>query len=177
MGHSALQDFRYKGTYNGGQNYATVLMYLSDVEEGGETVRNVIAGVSACSPDAAGMPGLTGLLDSDCVVEATTLLHMPALCCNKLYSPLQFFPYIPAPGGGGDMSFSECARDFLAVKPKKGRGRLGRWPAKRRHSSVLCGHSSAVSSVIARTVQGQARTPVRQAAHPHTSACGLTQAD
>lgn len=30
------------------------------------------------------------------------------------------FPHIPAPGGDNGPAFSDCARKFLAVKPKKG---------------------------------------------------------
>ena len=35
--------FHKEGTANGGNRYVTVLMYLSDVEEGGETVRAHVA--------------------------------------------------------------------------------------------------------------------------------------
>lgn len=77
-----LQVLRYKGgekydahydyfhdaenVKNGGNRVATVLMYLADTEEGGETA----------------------------------------------------FPHVPAPGD--NEGFSECARPFLAAKPKKG---------------------------------------------------------
>ncbi|KDD72104.1 hypothetical protein H632_c3860p0, partial [Helicosporidium sp. ATCC 50920] len=60
--------FHKEGTSNGGNRYATVLMYLADTEEGGETV----------------------------------------------------FPNIPAPGGDNGPGYSECARKFLAAKPRRG---------------------------------------------------------
>lgn len=34
---------------------------------------------------------------------------------------LQIFPLIPAPGGE-NVGFSECARNYLALKPRKGDG-------------------------------------------------------
>lgn len=60
--------FDKSSVQNGGNRYATVLTYLSDVEEGGETV----------------------------------------------------FPNIPAPGGDNGPTYTECARKFLAAKPRKG---------------------------------------------------------
>lgn len=44
----ALQDYFHQGNRNGGQNYCTVLMYLSDVEEGGETVSWLAGRLSLC---------------------------------------------------------------------------------------------------------------------------------
>ena len=57
-----------EGIANGGNRYATVLMYLADVEEGGETA----------------------------------------------------FPEVPAPGGSNGADFSDCAKKYLAAKPRKG---------------------------------------------------------
>jgi hypothetical protein len=45
------------------------------------------------------------------------MCHLPRVCCCLL----QIFPFIPAPGGENE-GFSECARKYLAVKPKKGDG-------------------------------------------------------
>lgn len=59
--------FHKDGTSNGGNRYATVLSYLSDVEEGGET----------------------------------------------------YFPFLPAPAGDNE-GFTDCARKYVAVQPKKG---------------------------------------------------------
>jgi hypothetical protein len=43
------------------------------------------------------------------------------LCCDLL---LQIFPFFPAPGGE-NAGLTECARQHLAVRPKKGDGERG----------------------------------------------------
>jgi hypothetical protein len=42
-------------------------------------------------------------------------------CCCCCCDILQYFPFIPAPEGQ-NQGFSECARKYLAYKPKKGDG-------------------------------------------------------
>ncbi len=75
---------------NGGNRVATVLMYLADTEEGGETVR-------------------------DCMYNLASAYTPP--CC--LTHTQQAFPNVPA-AAGADADFSDCARPFLAARPRKG---------------------------------------------------------
>lgn len=55
VGPACLQDSFNRGPSNGGAHYATVLMYLSDVEEGGETVNN-----RDCCSDGSHQPSAPG---------------------------------------------------------------------------------------------------------------------
>lgn len=204
VGPARLQDVFNRGPSNGGAHYATVLMYLADVEEGGETVSShglkrycllssptfsirkhvqrfgLVHGLAVKSDNLQHTVTVTGCCNISSgmwlwLVQPTKALAVPLSAANTggmrqlggggrgrgrqygaqhstqpvggmthgyhIRAPrwairtwaliirllrlmlLQFFPYIPAPGGGNDESFSDCARDYLAVKPKKGRGR------------------------------------------------------
>ena len=54
--------FHEGGTANGGNRYATVLMYLYDVEEGGETVRGEGGGETSCCGGGSNMSGRVATL-------------------------------------------------------------------------------------------------------------------
>ena len=96
---------------NGGNRLATVLMYLNDVEEGGET-------------GELGAPPYLHM-SLPCGQGPHFVKHphpwsphppLPALLPPPLPA---VFPNIPAPGGDNGPDYSPCARHLLAAKPIK----------------------------------------------------------
>ncbi len=105
--------FHKEGSSNGGNRYATVLMYLSEWDEGGETVR--AQGCCCCCCCCC--------LQGSCVTLAMpqhpSTVHPPTHPPFSPHLTLQVFPRLPAPPNRPG-NWSECAKNLVAVKPGKG---------------------------------------------------------
>lgn len=75
--------FHKEGTHNGGNRYATVLTYLNDVEEGGETVSSAPQADVLCSVRMNYSPACTAALGimEDWIPDNCRTVELCKPCC------------------------------------------------------------------------------------------------
>lgn len=114
--------FDTQNTANGGNRWSTCLMFLTDVEEGGETV----------GAGPTGVPWGLRALRGPTLPLAARNIHMqaaPVPCYSAAMGSsrahaaahAQVFTKLPTPTGQPNPAgFSDCAKHHLAVRPRKG---------------------------------------------------------